>query len=97
MQITRFSITAARGIQLNSVLNRSHAQMPCSSPRCDVNTKTRSRKNRTKALNTLHAEAEQSVNISSFVIAAQQVHVLRMLDLTKEVSEGSEKVLDKSP
>jgi len=73
-------------------------------PRCHalrleatLTPKTRSRKNRTKALNTLHAEAEQSVNISSLVIAAQQVHILRMLDLTKEVSEGSEKVLDKSP
>jgi hypothetical protein len=32
MQMTRFSMTAASDIQLKTVLKRSHAQMPPSSP-----------------------------------------------------------------
>ena len=38
---------------------------------------------RTQALDALQAEAEQRIDVSRLVVAAKQVHILRVLDLER--------------
>lgn len=96
MQMTRFSITAASGIQLKTALNRSHAHRPPSSPvkrnrqrwspgeRKQVNSADI---RRTEALDALNTEPKQRIDVRSLVIAAQQMHVLGVFDLQAAASQ----------
>ena len=97
IQMIFFSISAAKGSQLNSLFIRCHVQIPSLSPyfwakNINISTHTQivvvgdfvncsTQKGSYHSFYTLYPETKQSIDICSFMISTNQMYILRIFNL----------------